>query len=638
MSWQILSILLLWLAGMPGSAERAAPPPDNRPINPRDLETFLDEFFREQIKTLHIPGAAFVLVKDGKIPFTKGYGFANLQNRTPVMPEQTVFRVASVSKLFTATAVMQLVERGSLNLNDDVNKYLKLFQLPEDYPRPVTIAHLLTHTAGFGERYIGMAARRESDVVPLGQYLAARMPPRVMPPGDTISYSNHGIALAGHLVEVISGVPFARYVEENILKPLGMSSSSFLAPNDLKSRLAVGYEYKNGTYRPFSFDYGQIAPAGSLISTASDMARFMIAHLQDGRYGSLRILSEATAHDMHGRHFTHHPRLPGFAYGFYEYVKNGQRAIMHDGDWGGFGSRLFLLPEQNLGLFVSYNNDHFKLREELVKQFLDRFFPVQEKQPIPPTGELWNQASRFTGFYRVNRYPRHTFDKLGLLYLLGSEFRVTADAEGRLTVHDPREFGDPVRYVPVEPLLFRSLEDESYVAFRENREGRITRMFLQFAGPASLEKLSWYETAAFQSRLAGFIAIVFLSACAAWVYQRLIRRLRKPGGADIGLSRLARILGRLVSALNVIFLSGLPLTLAWDPIQLTYGVPGLVIGLLCIPLLTSILTIGLPICAVLAWKNGYWSITERLHYSLITLAALVFIPFLLYWNLLGFRY
>src|SRR3989454_2828814 len=269
-------------------------PRQQGPTDPQELEAFLDPFFAEQMEKLHIPGAVFLLVKDGEIFFTKGYGFANLEKKTPVVPDKTLFRVASISKLFTATAVMQLSEQGLLKLDDDVNKYLTLFQLEANYPQPVTVVNLLTHTGGFDDRFIGMAARSVSEVVSLGPYLAARMPPRVLPPGEVSSYSNHGMALAGYLVEVISGVPFARYIDENILQPLGMRRSSFLLPPHLAPDLAVGYIYKDDASQPVPFDYlNKVGPAGSLNATATDIAPFMIAHLQDGRYGETRILQEA---------------------------------------------------------------------------------------------------------------------------------------------------------------------------------------------------------------------------------------------------------------------------------------------------------------------------------------------------------
>ncbi len=206
----------------PSSSARPAGPQD-----PAELAVFLDGLLGGLMAERHIPGAVALVVKDGTVFFAKGYGFADLETRRPVNPEATLFRVASVSKLFTATAVMQLVEQGKLDLHVDVNQYLESFSLKAGFGKPVTLANLLTHTGGFDDAFLGSAQPLEWEPIPLGKYLSIHMPPRVMPPGDLISYSNHGLALAGYLVERASGQPFAEYVKEHILQPLGMQRSGF---------------------------------------------------------------------------------------------------------------------------------------------------------------------------------------------------------------------------------------------------------------------------------------------------------------------------------------------------------------------------------------------------------------------------
>ncbi len=641
----ILSMLVLTLSGsaqlVPG-ANGEPRPPVTRSIQlaPEELEAFLDPFLSRQMDELHVPGLVLVVVKSGQIVFRRGYGFGNLEDRTSIDPDKTLFRVASVSKLFTSTAVMQLVERGLVRPDDDVNTYLDLFQIPPTHDSPVTLANLLTHTGGFDERYIGMAARRESEVLGLGTYLAARMPPRVLPPGDVISYSNHGMALAGYVVEAVSGLEFAQYAELNILRPLGMDDSTFrLQPNSAPN-LAVGYAYRNGEYRSLPFDYSQISPAGSLVATATDMACFMIAHLENGRCGDDRILEADTIREMHAQQWTHHPRLPGFAYGFYEHFENGRRLLVHGGNLGGFASGLFLLSEEDLGIFVAYNADRSELREALIEQFFDRYYPAESAsaatRPDLPHDPVI-QPARFTGTYRLNRYPLHTFDKWSVLSESRLEFHVTASERGTLILRYPRDSREATEYVQVEPLLFRSVDDEDHVAFRQDPEGRVTAMFLQFSGPVALERLPWYATSLFHSLLHGLLALVFLSVGAVWLHGRVVRgsEVREP---ESRLEGAAQTGARLLSALNMIFLLGLPTALALDPQGLTYGAPPVVILLLVIPLFTTAMAPGLLFLNVLVWKRGCASNFDRWHHSVVTLAAVAFIPYLMYWNLLGFKY
>ncbi|MBI4559261.1 MAG: beta-lactamase family protein, partial [Candidatus Hydrogenedentes bacterium] len=261
----------------PVTDPNAAPSTSSKdfPAEPAELDAFLTPLLTRQLEELHIPGISFVLVKNGRILFMKGYGYADRDRKLPVDPERTVFRVASVSKVVTATAAMQLVERGMLRVDDPVNAQLKAFQIKETFRPPITLGNLLTHTAGFDESAIGRRARSAADLEPLGAYLAHSIPPQVFPAGTVLNYSNHGMALAGYLVEEASGVPFEKYMDENVFKPLGMTRSSFALPEALAQDLALGYEYDDGVYTPRHYEYIKTIPSSMLVTTASDMARFM---------------------------------------------------------------------------------------------------------------------------------------------------------------------------------------------------------------------------------------------------------------------------------------------------------------------------------------------------------------------------
>ncbi len=600
----------------------------------QELEAFLDEFMAEQMEKQHIPGVTFSVVQNGELFFTKGYGYADLEKKISVIPNKTLFRVGSISKLFTATAIVQLVDRELINPDDDVNKYLKHFQLENNYPKPVTIANLLTHTGGFDERFIGVQALDASDVIPLGEYLGTRMPARVLPPGEVMSYSNHGFALAGYIVESVSGIPFSQYIDENILQPLAMDRSSFELPPHLADHLAVSYKYteKKKTYKALPFDYLKIAPAGSLSATATDMANFAIAHLQNGRFGSQRILAETTAQQMHQQQFTHNPRIPGMCWGFRESFQNQQRAIEHGGAVSGFSSQLFLLPSHNLGLFVSDNNNRRGgISGKLIKQFLDRYFPVSENSSVlQRSPENCDHIKRYAGSYRSNRYARRTFEKV--ILLLSPPIRLRAETDGTLSIPETLKSPNPIRFQEVEPLLLHEVSFGGYFAAKEGDRGKITDIF---AGVGALEKLSWYETKTFHWILIWWFVVMFLSECIVSILT--LTRFQLDSW-----HQLAQLLTGLSCGLNLVFILGMFLVkfLSKDNprFQIEYGMPREIIFLLCIPLFTSVIAIGLPILAVLAWIGNDWLFLEQLHYSLVVITALGFILFLHYWNLLGFRY
>ncbi len=318
-------------------------------IDRASLEAFIDGIISAELKAGNIAGVTFSFVKDGEILLAKGYGFADVKNRRPVEADKTLFRPGSVSKLITWTALMQLVEQGKIDLNEDVNKYLTKFKFPETYPQPITVANLMSHTPGFEEVIGSMLARRAQDLISLEDYLARNMPWRVFPPGKITAYSNYGTSLAGYLVEVVSGEKFEDYVEKYIFNPLGMTMSTFREPlpENISPFMSKGYTFRRGVFVEHDFElFNGLYPAGSMSSTAIDMAKFMIAHLQNGLFGETRILQEKTARLMHSRLFSADPRLDGNAHGFWEKTWNGLRMIEAWGRYHLFHSQLVLFRIQ----------------------------------------------------------------------------------------------------------------------------------------------------------------------------------------------------------------------------------------------------------------------------------------------------
>lgn len=651
----------------------------------KELQRFIDRFFAAHMKTYHLPGAVFVLVKDGKIFFAKGYGYANRAKRTPVVPARTVFRLCSVSKVFTATAVLQLAEQKRVRLDADANRYLTRFQLPAGFSRPVTLADLLQHTGGFEERHIGRSTLDATSLRPLGPFLADLLPSRVAPPGQVYSYSDFGYSLAGYVVEARSGLPFARYVERRIFRPLAMHQSSFQQrlPPGLKANLATGYDVgDDGALHPAPLEYLNTAPAAGMMATATDVAHFMIAQLQEGRFKSSRILGANTIREMQRQHFSSYPPgylTPGVTYGFDLSYWNGRRILEHAGALRGFSSLLVLLPTQKLGFFIAGNTSRDAYLFDLKRRFMDHYFPVRTKSVrLRSPKDLQGDLDRFTGSYWSTEYSHHTIEKLRQLL---NQVQVTAGGNRTLIAH----FWDgrTVRVTRLAPLLFGRIDDQNitYWAFQQDAEGQITRMIP--GGNEVYDKIDWYATTRIQTEFIAAVALTFLSGCLVWLLLPLLRprwraggrepRRRRPGsqrvprvprrrsqtrcggcpgcrptrgrGPGLRCTRLAGWLLGLTSALNLFFLVTLLLLMlsaastqgqhySW----IEYGVPPAVIVLLCIPLLTTGLTAVLIALAVLAWRNRYWSLLRRLHYTGVTLGALAFVPFLLYWNLLGFHF
>jgi CubicO group peptidase (beta-lactamase class C family) len=585
-------------------------------VNPNELEGFADGFFPAQMDRLPIPGVVITVVQDDKVLLSKGYGFADLEHQTPMNPEETAVRIGSISKLFVATAVMQLAEQGKLDLHTDINDYLRSFKLADSFPQPVTLANLLTHTGGLGDYYY--TSTDPARIPPLGDYLARHMPPRVMPPGEVMSYSSHGLSLAAYVVEEVSGTPFEQYVVQHILEPLGMLRSGYVLPSFMPKGLAVGYSYQNGTYVPQPVDYDGDWPAGALASTASEMARFMIAHLNSGCCQSACILQPATVEEMHRRQFAHHPELKGQTYGFLEGLQNGQRLLGHSGAIRGFGSILDLVPQRGLGYFMSFNAEcagtsACEIISAFPNQFLDRFFPAEpaaQPSQLPPT-----DADRAIGTYRLNRYEYHTINKVGILQ---SDVQVTASDIGIRV--------GSAQYVQIGPLLFQQVGGAERVAFRTNPNGSVTHMLREWL---AYDKLAWYETGRFHKSLFdGFGWLWGLAACVwptAWLRRRWRRLPRLPS-----VLRWGGWLLTLTSALNAVFLNSL-VRLFW--ISRTTEA-----ALLLLPLAAAGLTCGMLLVAGWMWWHRVGSAAVRMGYTLIELVAAGFVWFLHIWNFLGFRF
>ena len=441
-----LSTALL-LAGPGSSQPSASTPPAKAPaavpvpgpsahtLDATDVNAWLDGFVPYALKSGDIAGGVVVVVKDGQVLTERGYGYADIAAEKPVDPKTTLFRPGSISKLFTWTAVMQLQEQGKINLDTDINQYLD-FKIPPRNGQPITMRNLMSHTPGFEEDIKGLIVDNPKLFMKLGPYLKDWTPHRIYPAGEQAAYSNYGAALAGYIVERLSGEPFDDYVAHHIFQPLGMTHSTFdqPLPANLLPDMAKGYPQASMPAKPY--EYVVAAPAGSLASSGDDMGKFMIAHLQDGKFGQVQILKPETAQLMHKEQYVLAAPLPGMALGFYHEDRNGQIIIAHAGDTGVFHSDLHLFLNDHVGLFVSFNSVGKGgavgfVRGQLFRDFTDRYFPAPVTAPLPTWKNAKADGAKLVGTYIGNRRPDSSFARL--LSLFGRT-TVTVDKDGLLSV------------------------------------------------------------------------------------------------------------------------------------------------------------------------------------------------------------
>lgn len=633
--------------GLPGRGLAGAPAQGRGPTDPAELEAFLDDLLAQEMAEYHVAGAAVAVVKDGRLFFAKGYGYADIEHSISVDPEQTLFGIGSIGKTLTWTAVMQLVEQGKLDLDADVNTYLD-FRLPDTYPQPITLRHLMTHTSGFEERWAGSVVADASELVPAGEWLQAHMAARVRPPGDCVAYSNYNAMLAGYIVARVAGVPYDQYLQEHIFNPLGMahSTAQWPVPANLRASVSLGYTYEGGTFQQFPGWTAQpaLVPSGAQKASVTDMARFMIAHLQNGRYSGAdiaeaRILQAATAKQMHRIQFTPHPRFHGIAYGFFDFSDNGQLTIGHVGYAAPMNSLMLLLPDQNLGVFVTYNSmggGELNLPHTgFQRAFYDHYFPAPAAAPPQPQPGLDARLGRFVGSYRQTSFPYTSFMKVAALFG-GMTVQVRDSGDGALLL---TYLGTEMRFVQVEPLSFRQVGGTYAIAFHEDAQGRITRMLLDPINYTALDRLEWYETSGFNMSLLMVCVLVFASMLLVAAIRFVWGRLSSNRAAPARHTSVASGVVGAVCLVNLLVVAGV----AWGAIGGGMANelldPPLPIKLaLALGALSAALTVGALIYALLAWKHRNWGVIFRVYYALVTIAALAFVWFLNYWNLLGLRY
>lgn len=441
----------------------------SRPLTAPDVEAFLDGIIPIQQRRFDVAGTVVSVVKDGKVLFTKGYGYSDVARHAPVTTDATLFRIGSISKTFTWTAVMQLVEQGKIDLDRDINSYLD-FKVPAAFGKPVTMHHLLTHTAGFEENIKDMFVA--GALGSIGDYLKTHVPRQIFPPGTTPSYSNYGATLAGYVVERVSGVPFNEYIHTNIFQPLGMTRATFAQPlpDDLKPFMSQGYRL--ASQPPKSFEMIQVWPAGSVAATADAMSRFMIAQLAEGQYGDVHILKPETARLMHSRLFGVSPAANGMAHGFYETTRNGHRTIAHGGDSQWFHSDMQLMLDEHLGFFISSNSagNGGDLRAAVWTGFLDRYYPY-----TPPVVALLpnalDDARSVAGAYQTSR--RVETNMVSVVNML-SEDMLTVNADSTISNSSLKDLaGNSKHFREIAPLVFREVDGQAILAFTKDEQGKL---------------------------------------------------------------------------------------------------------------------------------------------------------------------
>lgn len=597
-----------------------------------DIGAYIDGTIEAQMALEDIQSATVSVVKNGKLVFASGYGMQDIEEGIPVDPETSLFRIGSTSKLFTWIAVMQLAEQGKLDLETDVNQYLD-FEIPATYEKPITLNHILAHTAGFEDGGLGYLIHYYPTMGPdLAEAMQKFIPARVNPPGEVSSYSNYATALAGLIVQNVSGVSFNDYVAQNIFEPLGMKYASFdePLPEELEPFMTRGYKREQGIWEKQPFEIiNSFAPAGAVSASAVAMAKFMQANLNNGELNGNRILAEDTMKKVHSLLFTADERVNGMAHGFYEKSYNGFRTVGHGGDTMQFHTDMAVDKENNLGIFVSYMTTVSNAaRNNFVGQIYNHYFP-DDVEPVVPPSDFADRADKYAGKWTFWRRNISTIEKM--FGLMSNGIDVVPTEDNTLMVTGPWAVR---QFVEVGEHLFRQVDGDERIVFVSRSGDGIDTFYFEGLPFMAMQRMPAFENTVFKYLLPGLALLLFLHSIVSWFYKRR-QYLERPN-----ISRTLTYSSLFMGIGHLAFVVLLAAIIVGFGDSLYSGIPLLLKVALVLPLLAIVLTLWAVLCLVKRFRTDDDSFTKgrRIYYTVLVLAGVFMCYFYYYWNMLGWDY
>lgn len=602
----------------------------------RGVGPLLDDLVPAQLADGNIPGAVVTVVADGQTVIARGYGDADPDSGRPMDPASTGMYTGSIAKLFTATAVMQLVKQGKLDLRADVNEYLTGTEIPETYPgRPVTLHHLLTYTSGFDDDVYGWSQWGPIDLPDLEEFAASQSPARVRPPGELVAYNNYDYVLAGRLVEIASGQDFSDYVTEHVLEPAGMADTSVgqSHPADRPASVTPGYRPTEEGQQRAGGQLSPATPAGpDVITTGADLGRFMIAQLRaDSPSGDGVQLA------MQHPQFSAAPDLPGMGYAWEQRSMEVQWVVTKDGDQPGTHHNMALLTEHDLGIHVAYNGDGTDQAalwggKELVRAIVAEAFSDDEAGPAVDSSAVFDidAAETVAGTYRSARVSQSNFTKVSTLT---APVTVEAAGPGRITTTGLSDDPD------VGKQAWVATSPDHFVLEGGGAELGVTTsgaLVTSQTPSSTFVPLAWYESPTLHLVVLGVAALVLLAAFVILPVRLVIGRRGAREASPVG-ARIAQVLAWVAGLCTVIFAGGFMVVTAdanlLAQIPLT-GHPALSIALNTMSVL-GLVAAATVVFAVIAWVCGWWRTKGRMLYAVVAVSACALVGIAVFYHLIG---
>jgi CubicO group peptidase (beta-lactamase class C family) len=636
-----------------------------------NLEAFVDGVVGAYMSQQQVAGAQVAVVRNGETLLVKGYGIDSVEPRRAVDPQRSLFRIGSISKTFTWLAIMQLAERGKLKLDGPINSYLPDgLDVPDDgFEQPIRVVDLMNHSAGFEDILQGLFVAEDARLLPLAEHLRKYRPRRVREPGKLAAYSNYSTALAGAIVANVTGMEFEAYVEQNILTPLGMTQTTFREhypptpglpqpmPAELAANLAENIEAREGAWRALPHEHiVSMAPAGAAVSTAADMARYMLALLDPQRLEDAGVLRASTLAQMREPTFQSAPGMPAMHHGFFNTplgvsTRLGFDNLSHTGSTLHFRSFMVVIPELaarptmiedaaaavpegpqeegTLGIFVTANSSPgVRMVQAVPERILAEYFEPAPRVDPPRADGATERAREFTGQYRAARRSHTQFEKV--LNIGGVPITSTPDGDLVMTLGGPT-----LRFAEIGKDLFRQPDGDATIAFARDDSGAVRHLLTPIG---TFERVKYFQSMQWLS----LMLLASLVTCIGILIKAALRR-KSVITQTAGERRSARVMtGAAVAWLLFVVLGAawiVPLSGPQAQDEFIFGYPH---PLLKVALATALLATGLSTLGVATlvpvWRARSWPMARRLRHSVAVIIFAALVTTLLYWNVIGFRY
>ena len=599
-----------------------APPASAEELR-NDLAARLDTLAEGFMATQQVPGAIGAIVA-GQDVILRGWGYADLEAGTRAGPDDVRFEIGSISKLFTWLGVMMLVEEGALDLHADVAAYLRETEVPGR--EPLTLAHLMSHRPGYEDTYAIFDPA--IGALPRPQALAASAPGQVFPRGAVTAYSNWGVALAGQVVEDAAGIPFEDFLQTRILGPLGMEDTTYREATARPGQppLSRSYRVQGGVNHPaFRVDIGSFGPAGSMASTAADMARYLRFLLGDGELDGVRLLQPETMAQMRTRLFDDLAVGSDMAHGFQARPMFGTTVYGHAGGLHEFLSNLVFLPDIGAGVFISQNGGTGASLPFLGPDLILAHLATQAglSDPAPrPVPDANARAEEVAGRYIANRRPF-----TGPMQAFAQPAEVQALPDGALLAPSMR-LGAMVRYEPVAPDLWREAHGERLMAIRDDA-GHVVRI-IDGMGFTTYERMGWANNAGLVLVGLGLSGLLALTTLLGLIWRRGLKGGSRGGALSAWLAVVAAgTVWALVIAAGVAVAAAMRLGMEFmfDQPQPT------AVAMLVLADVLAVLAALLFMSLVLVWRAQGWSLWRKLHHTAFSLTLASTGALFVHWGL-----